>query len=503
MTHLFALLLATIAFVPLDDRPVTDQLPVMLGRIAGVRIATPPRELLGRYLRFGEPDPIIAWLNRDAARADAYVISSDMLAQGGLVASRVPGASYADAYFRLRELDRLHQRFPQAWIGVFGTITRLAPTGVPPIGDAANFFAVSPTWTYLQEYANLHDPLLPTEVARAEELRRQIGDATLDAYLGVRARNVAIDRLLIDATGRGAIDRLVLGQDDAKPFGLHVPEVQSLRSAAGSSREANRISIQPGADELGMALVAQALAREAKWQPRVQVRYSTMNGAAYQDPLEFEPIDDTIGALIALCGAVRVNDGADIVLEVNVPAQTAMDGAFLSMIRTDEESRSVALADLSFEADYAMQGAFTQQLFGQGLASHLDAYAGWNTAANTVGTALAEAIAAGAGRRMRTYDVLAHETFTFMRFVDDVDFHIDVRPQLNQWLGDNGTPDHTYLLPDVAAATAARNNALLWPLAQSTLDGLYPGLHIAAMRITLPWDRTFETQIDVGLAPNL
>ena len=503
MIHLVAFLLGSITFVPLDDRPVTDQLPVMLGRIAGVPVATPPRELLGRYLHFGDPDPIIAWLNRDAPRSDAYVISSDMLAQGGLIASRVPAATYADAYFRLREIDRLHQRFPRSWIGVFGTITRLAPTGVPNIGEAANFFATYPAWTYLQEYANLHDPLLPNEVARAAQLRQQIGDATLDAYLGVRARNVAIDRLLIGDAARGSIDRLVLGQDDAKPYGLHVPEVALLQSLASASGAASRISIEPGADELGMALVAATLARDAHWRPRIAVRYSTPAGATYQDPLEFAPVDVTVAALIDLCGGVRVDENPDIVLAVHVPHSASLDQTFLAAIGSDESNRSVALADLSFEQDYATQGAFAQQLLSQGLAAHLDAYAGWNTAANTVGTALAEAIAAGAGRRMHTYDALAHETFTFMRFVDDVDFHVEVRPELNTWLSDNGTSDHTYLLPGLAAQTAARNNSELWPLAQATLSELYPGLHIAAMQITLPWDRTFETKIDAGLAPSL
>ena len=48
--QLCALLLAAIAFVPMDDRPVTAELPVMLGRIAGVRVETPPRDLIGRFL---------------------------------------------------------------------------------------------------------------------------------------------------------------------------------------------------------------------------------------------------------------------------------------------------------------------------------------------------------------------------------------------------------------------------------------------------------------------
>lgn len=38
-----------IAFVPIDDRPVTYQLPQMLGSIAGIDVLTPPRPMLGQF----------------------------------------------------------------------------------------------------------------------------------------------------------------------------------------------------------------------------------------------------------------------------------------------------------------------------------------------------------------------------------------------------------------------------------------------------------------------
>jgi Protein of unknown function (DUF4127) len=494
-----------IVFVPMDDRPVTYQLPLMLGKIAGQAVAAPPRPLLGRYLRFGEPDAIIAWLNASAPRSNRYVISSDMLAYGGLVASRVPGVTYDDAYYRLQELKTLRRRAPNAWIGTFGTVMRLAPTGVPAIGDAASFFAASPVWEYLQEYANLHDPPSPQEAARAQVLAQKIGPAVLDGYLQARARNYGIDRLLIGMTAGHTIDRLVLGQDDAKPYGLHVPEINALQEYVDAENAGSNVSIQPGADELGMTLVAQALARGAHWTPHVAVMYSRPDGASYQDPLEFAPIGVTVERLIALAGGVLDDDHPDLTLYIRVPKTgDRLDAQLLANLAAAAKARaSIAFADLSFENTYEEQGAFAQQLLASGIASKLDAYSSWNTAANTIGTALAEAIAAGAGRRTHTYDRLAHETFTFMRFVDDVDFHVNVRPDLNAWLGGQGVEDHTYLLPDVAAATATRNRDLLWSDAQQTLQQLYPNLHIAAMKITLPWDRTFETQIDVSLAPNL
>jgi hypothetical protein len=473
--------------------------------------------LLGTYLRFGDPDAIIAWLHHQrvdgtAGNGDAYVLSSDMLAYGGLVASRVPGTTYADAYFRLRVFEQLRRAHPAAWISAFGTIMRLAPTGVPEIGDGAHFFAAYPVWTYLQEYANLHDPLLPSEVSHANRLRALIGDATLQEYLDTRARNYGVDVHLLDLTRERAIDRLVLGQDDAGPIGLHVKEVHQLQYLAAQINETSAmnerslISIEPGADELGMALVANALTREIQWIPRVAVRYSAPNASSYQDPREYAPVPETIEHEITLCGAVHDDANPDIILYVRLPHSSAReDAALLATMRTDEAAgKSLAFADLTFlENNYASQAVFAERLLQTGTASQLDAYSSWNTNANTVGTALAEAIAAGAGKRSGTYNALAHRAFTFNRFLDDYAFHDYVRPEVNVTLDVEGVSDHTYLVPEFAARAAEQNNALLWQQAPAILAQLYPTDHIAAMRITLPWNRTFETEIDVRLAPTI
>lgn len=501
-----ALALAAIAFVPMDDRPVTMQLPVMLGQIAGVPVLAPPRDEIGRYLQPGRSDALIAWLNATARERHtrSFVISADMLAYGGLVASRVPGPSYADAISRLHELAHLRTEYPGAWIGAFGTIMRLAPTGVPA---GTPFFAAYPTWDYLARYANLHDPPLPNEAASAAHLVQLIGEPALQQYLATRTRDLGVDRMLLAMTADGTIDRLVLGQDDAGPAGLHVPEVALLQSLLDADGVRGRASIEPGADELGMALVAHAIARSARWTPRVAIRYSTAAGAAYQDPIEYAPIATAIDALVGVCGGVvaGTDSDADIVLFVRVPGDSAQQDRTLldDMAAAEAAGRSVALADLSYLHDDDQQAVFAQSLLATPVAARLDAYASWNTNANTAGTALAEAIAAGAGRRTHTYDDLAHRTFTFMRFVDDYAFHDFVRPQLNAALDARGIADHTLLAPDAAAAAAQRNRALLWNQAERILPMLDPGYHIAAIDIGLPWDRTFETSLDVGIAPDL
>jgi Protein of unknown function (DUF4127) len=509
---LFSSLLAlTFVVVPLDDRPVTAQLPRLLGAIAGVQVAEPPRPMLGRYLTPGDAPGIVRWLRDDAPRdARAYVVSQDMVVYGGLVASRIPGVTRAQAYTRLQDLAAIRASRPSASFAVFGTVMRLAPTGVPKLGAAANFpFAGGEVWGAIQQYANLPDPpQTDQQRAFAAKLRAQLGPA-LDAYLETRARDRDVDLFSLRLAAEGGFDRVLLGQDDAGPVGLHLRDLAALRAFASTWLAPSRASVEPGADELAMVLVAAALAREAHIAPRVRVIYSRPDGGSVNDPLEFAPIATTVADIIRSCGGVAVVEGqrADVNLFVRVAGTSDADeAAFAGAIARDVVSPGaplVAIADLSFLAtdDYAQQRRLTDELIARGIAGRIAAFASWNTVANTVGTTLPEAVAVLAGRRLGTYDSRAHATFTLMRYVDDVAFHTAVRPQLNTDLTAQGVSDHTYLTPDVARRTASEDRALLWPAGLDLLARIEPQFRDAGFTITLPWDRTFETELDVRLAP--
>ena len=171
-----------IVFIPLDDRPVTYQLPIMLGQIAGVDVLAPPRSLVGHYLQPGDPEALLAWLQSPASSgAQAMVASSDMIAYGGLVPSRIYGVPNFVAYSRLRRLAALRAERPGAWFGVFGTIMRLAPTGVPSSGPTATYFAPGRIGELLQYWANLpQDSNDPETTRKAAALRAQIGASVID-----------------------------------------------------------------------------------------------------------------------------------------------------------------------------------------------------------------------------------------------------------------------------------------------------------------------------------
>lgn len=503
---LFAFLATTFVVVPLDDRPVTLQLPRMLGAIAGVRVVTPPRSLLGRYLKPGDPDAVLRWLRDDAPTdAGAYVVSTDMIAYGGLIASRTPATPKFLAFARLRELAAVRAARPRASFAAFGTVMRLAPTGIPNLGEAADFFAAGPAVTQLQQYAGLPDPPRTDEQrALAAKLRAQLGPV-LDHYLATRARDRDVDLFALQLLAEGGLDRLILGQDDAGPVGLHLRDLAALRGYVARWSLGGRASIEPGADELAMVLVAAALAKEAAFVPRVRVMYSRPDGGTVNDPLEFAPIDNTVNAIVHAAGGVRTAAEGDIDLFVRVAGTDDVDErSFTDAIEQDVAAgKLAAVADLSFLAtnDYPQQRALVDALIARKIAGRIAAFASWNTTANTLGTAVPEAIAVAAGRRLQSYDERAHAQFMLDRYADDYAFHDFARPAINAELSRAGIADHTYLLPDVAAQTASGNRADLWPRALELLRSIYPQYRDAGLTITLPWGRTFETEIDVRLGP--
>lgn len=501
---LLSLFLAfSLVFVPVDDRPATAQFPRLIAQIAGVQLLEPPATMLGNYLQPGDPAALIDWLDNAPADTQAFVVSNDMIAYGGLVASRIPPTSLQTAQARLHRLTLVREHHSLAAFTVFGSVMRLAPTGVPAIGPAADFPFAGSVWPKIQAYANLPaPPQTEAQRARAAALRAEIGPP-LDAYLATRARDLQIDLDLLRDDAAGAVDRVVLGQDDSGPIGLSAPDLDKLFAYARAAMPYGRWSIEPGTDELGMVYVAAALVRQAGLVPRVHVTYSRANGESVQDPLEFAPIGTTIADIIRSSGGVEVpsSQPSDVDLFVKVPQTSASDeSSFVDAIAADPYR--AAVADLSFihPANYDVQKDLMNDLIARGVAGNVESFASWNTTANTIGTAIPEAFAVIAGKRMNTYNALAHKTFTYLRYADDVVFQKTVRPQLNAQLRKQNV-DTTYLLPPIAGEAAAENAALMRPLAQALLAAVSPASRLVSLSITLPWNRTFEEQLDAQLTP--
>ena len=118
-----------IALVPLDDRPVCLQYLDDDGRPPAQAEVVAPRSTARALHDAGDTEAIARWLRAQDWRAfDALIVSTDMLAYGGLVASRVHAVDADTALRRLDVLGEIRKAHATLPIYGFSVIMRLAPT---------------------------------------------------------------------------------------------------------------------------------------------------------------------------------------------------------------------------------------------------------------------------------------------------------------------------------------------------------------------------------------
>jgi hypothetical protein len=465
----------------------------------------PSRGDLGWYTQPGDCDAIAHWLN--GCPAGHFVVSADMLCYGGLVASRTPAVDAERALERLESLRELRSRRPDAVIFAFSIVMRLGTT----VTDAQSLAVHQALGLYsqlLDRVERLGETNLHPELSA---VTAQLGTETVAEYLAVRRRNHAVNSAAIRLAADGVIDYLVLAQEDSAPVGIHIPELSALHSQVEEFRLTDRVAIHPGADEVGVVLMARH--HTSTSSARIAVEYAAPEGAAVIPRFEHQPISHTVGSQLRAAGArTAVADEADALLVVHTPigAQTdiaeapppgespalaAQARAIAGRTRAvSSAGMPVGLADLAYcnGADPELIAALTR-----GGAHHLTAYAGWNTAGNTLGTAIAQlciaASGAGAVRAAAARD--AARDFIACRFTDDYGYQSCVRKLAGERAAAIGA--NPFMLGDHAARIEQFVRGKLQPFAHAAYSDLLgaSGALAERVRVSLPWQRLFEIAV--------
>lgn len=508
-----------VALVPLDDRPVCLQYPEMMAPLAHATVVAPPIATLGRFTTPGDTAAIGRWLaSLDLATIDALIVSIDMLAYGGLVASRVHHVDADAALARLDVLREIRRRRPDLPIYAFSVIMRLAPTA-----DGAN-----EAWrTSLSHWADIvpdatHDPATAAEVATLE---RRIPAHALAAYKAARARNLRVNHASLDLVADGVVTHLVLSQDDAKPRGVHVADRESLLQAIRARRLGDRVGVQPGADEVAMLLLARAVLAHHDIRPSMHATYSTEAARTMIAPFEDRALYETVSFHMRTAGAIEVdNPAADVSVfvfasrhDADVPQRFAA-----AVAEAVDDNRRVVVADVDPKGD--VQGAsvdFTEALLARGLPPRLYGYASWNTAGNTIGTAIPHGLLHHAGMVLAercsspAWRGVAEAQVRFLlhRLVNDYAYQGVVRRTVNDARREAGKSS-LWLGADTEAVAASIGAQLDRPLRRLAeifmrhpLQLGTPGRPVLEVRVKrvgpltlrLPWARTFEAHIEIPL----
>ncbi len=502
--------LRTLSLVPLDDRPCNRLFPAQLAPAAGWEVRLPPRESLGWFTEPGDCDAVGDWLSR--SESDRLVVSLDMLCYGGLVASRSPAVQVELAMRRLDRLRALRRDRPDLVIYACSLITRL--------GTTVTSRAELEVHELLSRYSQLVDRVerLGEGTARGEleAVSARLEPSVLASYLEVRRRNHSVNRAAIQLAAEEVVDYLVFAQEDAAAVGVHVPEQLALRDQVAEFRATDRVSIHPGADEVGLVLAARHCLRANDRPLSIAVDYATDAGADIVPRFQNHSLRETVESQIVAAGARPVAPGeAEVAVFVHTPRERqadiaeapplgeapalALQAASLSQrIRAAKAGGAlVGLADAAYcnGADPELMGT----LASTGAARDLDAFAAWNTAANTVGTVVSHlCLQARAESPGPSGADAVSARFLACRLVDDYGYQSQVRQRAVARAEAMGADP--YALGGARAELEQYVSAELEPLAHSIYSDLLARAEegpLGEVRVSLPWQRLFEVELEL------
>ena len=386
-----------ILLVPLDSRPPCREFVVNSGKIIGRTIVTPPTEYMDYYSKAGETAAMRQWLAENAGGADAVILSIDQLLSGGLLAAREAHISHADIDALSTYLRTLHTAHPTVPLHAFYILPRAIPQdGIEGWRERRALLA----------YARLLGRVgesLPVDEDEMERLRGEFPPDDLEKYLAHFDESTELASMLIELTEEGVLTRLILGQDDGEEYSvgnLKKKELAALLAQKHIAQE--RAMIVHGADEIALSMLARLSVDELRTRggaaPRIALRYARADMADMIFPFMAVSNDVTAREKIAMLGAALAEDGtsSDVTLLISAgdngadtigtraPAAAAVKDMLAA--RTP-----VALVDLSrhFHAEETLLPILVEKNVP---VNALTAYAGWNTASNAIGTALAQAV---------------------------------------------------------------------------------------------------------------
>lgn len=508
----------TVLLLPLDSRPACVGFVQSLGDIAGIRVLTPPEGILDHYKKAGDVKALRQWCRQNAGNADAAIISIDMLIHGGLLASRHANAAPEDIAEALGLLEELRLNHPALPVYAFHILPRLWPAD----NEENNKYQKE-----ILAYSKLSDQIYtfenPRDIKKLEKISAKVPAEVLDNYRRVYQENLALNKKLVDMAAAGILEQLVIGQDDSESFGIpNLAKRQLLHYIKQKGIDENRVFVTKGADEIAMTLLGNIHGRFENARPKIYVHYADEGIPSIVMPYMASSIRTTVKEKIALVNgtAVKTPEKADFILFVyvgsdrNVGYQYVVNQEIQSLL---EANHNVALVDLSehFAPDETILPVLMQN---SARINQLIAYSGWNTASNSIGTAIAQAAIFTAERKKAAFPAelftLYRQNLKFLtnRFLEDYFYLKESIDAINKNLKKENTDVYdfkerrlwanTILKAEMIQKTLSFKNSVSFnrpvkitegnQVTEAKLTGL-------SAVVSYPWERTFEIKINSDL----
>lgn len=502
----------SLAFLPLDERPVNIGLPAGIAAIAGATLVLPSDELLPKLRQPGDADGLGRWLETTAATTGAVIASLDMLCYGGLIAARTTGDTTLQALGRLDTLRRLHAAHPDLPLCAVSLVMRASNSYNPQ--EEPDYWAQH--GVELHKLGALHHrDLLETvggtfagNAAELETLRAELPGEVVADFERRRLRNHQVNLEAIALASEGAIDPLLITADDTAEHSAGSAEQVWLKQWSKVLPISGEVLMYPGADEVAAVLVARQLGAHFGVVPAFTVECADPPGMERIAKYENSPMREAVERQIRASGSRIVDEASAMALVVHAPDPRRRDHCGMVIGKdaggsgfdaADEAEanktadliaalvkagRDVALADLRYSN--GGDPLLVEELHRRGILLDIVAYGGWNTAGNALGSVVAAAAAIQIGRGAGTLDAIAAKRMLLHRLIEDFAYMTEARRPYNAGV-------HTF----ADGQEEGRAEAAVCDDLDASLKRLTGRTDLGIADVRFPWHRSFEIDFTI------
>ena len=500
-----AALAKTILYVPQDDRPVDYEYTVSTAEAAGYQVL--PAQYLSGMNFHGSPDKLMAWVDANAGKADAMVLSIDSLVYGGLVDSRKHNLPMETLTARLEKVEALHKSHKNVPIYVFSTVMRSPWAGGKGVEPDYYLTMGSDIYQLASLQAKMDEEgLNPQERNDWFAIMRRVPMEYLQDWYNRRRKNMSINYRLIDDARKGVFTYYSLGHDDNSVSTQSSLESKYLEMA-GTGIPKTAFGSFPGADQLGLLLITRASNDFNNYHPKITVIYPLGGGEKTVPRYDGQAIGKTIASHVEAIGGTMVdNERPDLLLAVNTPLTTSTTESanfenFPIMLQSTRDFLTqiekavnldipVSIVDMAFSN--GSDNTLVYGLYQDKMMYRLAAYNGWNTASNSVGYGIAQGVLS----KYMTAD--AHRDMLTTQYLDNWAYQANVRDYIYRMQQKLEAGVVTQYYPTLNEELQSRTKEQLQRYAST-----YLGIDPKTVDVTLPWQRLFEVYVDVKPTPSV
>lgn len=441
-----------IVLLPLDERPCNYLYPQQLPLESSIEIVEPSKSLLSSKKEVCDINKLSNWLYKECLDADYAVISVDTLLFGGIIPSRIHHYKYEDLINKIEIIKKIKENNKKIKIYCNELIMRCPSYSLSD--EECDYYAECGRELFL--LGNIIDKeeqnLIEKDSKDKKELLKKIKPEYLNDFLTRRETNLGVLLNNIKYVLEGYIDFFVIPQDDCSEFGFPSRDQRKVKSFLKENNLQKVVVMYPGADEIGLILVARAINDYKKYKPRIYISYASELGKNSIPMFEDRPVCETIKYHLysANCYLASSISEADIILAINLGSEFAgkfdnkkelIYGKNRNLVSfVDNINNFLELNKITGIADIAYCNESDPELIAllkeEKLLYKIHAYAGWNTSSNTIGTVISNLVS-----YYYSKDNSKKNFSLYNRYLDDYCFMHEVREKINIEINDMKNPN--------------------------------------------------------------